>query len=352
MQVPADTAPALKAGGAPSPVPKLKIGLAGLPEGQFKTRTTNGPRASTVSFRESGAGAGTHAGGEMVVAGESRRDAAVPAQGTFPGVGWRQLRAPKKAKNLKARSKETQVLGPHVTKLNAPNAASIVALVDPAEAMPYSMKYAGPGLQPLLVMDVTADMEERHRQEEAFREANAIASRPVSAGTSVGGLTTARPGTGMSARTLNARNAGLSGPESSVAVLNALGDPERKLSEEELKAQLRFKAFLAVKNNKYDNLEMLLDEGVPANAKDENGNTLLIVAAQNGLKRISKLLLRRGASMNETNLRGNTALHYSYAYKFTELGDYLLSKGADDSIVNAEGLTCYEGLDQDAVDAL
>lgn len=52
------------------------------------------------------------------------------------------------------------------------------------------------------------------------------------------------------------------------------------------------------------------------------------------------------------NLRGNTALHYSYAYKFTELGDYLLSKGADDSIVNAEGLTCYEGLDQDAVDAL
>lgn len=133
---------------------------------------------------------------------------------------------------------------------------------------------------------------------------------------------------------------------------------------------------------------MLLDEGVPVNSKDENGNTMLTVAAQNGLKRISKLLLRRGANMDETvraalprvpcayvwrrhtrstdvyrpclarsngcvqNLRGNTALHYAFAYKFQELGDYLLAKGADDGIVNAEGLTCYEGLDQEAVDAI
>ena len=51
-------------------------------------------------------------------------------------------------------------------------------------------------------------------------------------------------------------------------------------------------------------------------------------------------------------MRGNTALHYAYAYKFETLGEYLLSKGADDSITNAEGLTCYEGLDQDAVDAI
>lgn len=129
---------------------------------------------------------------------------------------------------------------------------------------------------------------------------------------------------------------------------------------------------------------MLLDEGVDVNAKDENGNSLLTVAAQNGLKRITKLLLRRGAGMNEVvrqcnvpcrvcvcasplrlpvlttinrcaclqNLRGNTALHYAYAYKFTSLAEYLISKGADDSITNHEGLTCYEGLDADTVDAI
>lgn len=32
------------------------------------------------------------------------------------------------------------------------------------------------------------------------------------------------------------------------------------------------------------------------------------------------------------------------------LGEYLKSKGADDSLLNAEGLTCYEGLTGQAVD--
>ena len=87
-------------------------------------------------------------------------------------------------------------------------------------------------------------------------------------------------------------------------------------------------------------------------AKDENGNTLLLVAAQNGNKRISKLLLRKGAKINAQNLRGNTVLHYTRAYKFSELFEYFLSKGADDSITNGDGLTCYEGLEAAEVDNL
>ena len=34
-------------------------------------------------------------------------------------------------------------------------------------------------------------------------------------------------------------------------------------------------------------------------------------------------------------------------YGFESFGEYLISKGADDSIVNADGLTCYEGLSKD-----
>ena len=40
---------------------------------------------------------------------------------------------------------------------------------------------------------------------------------------------------------------------------------------------------------------------------------------------------------------------YCYSYGFTELGEYFISKGADDSVRNADGLTCYEGLDMDDV---
>ena len=39
-------------------------------------------------------------------------------------------------------------------------------------------------------------------------------------------------------------------------------------------------------------------------------------------------------------------------YNHYELADYLLSKGADDSLLNAEGLTCYEGLHRADVSAL
>ena len=35
-----------------------------------------------------------------------------------------------------------------------------------------------------------------------------------------------------------------------------------------------------------------------------------------------------------------------------DFGEYLISKGADDSIVNFDGLTCYEGLSMEEVDAI
>jgi hypothetical protein len=83
------------------------------------------------------------------------------------------------------------------------------------------------------------------------------------------------------------------------------------------------------------------------NAVDENGNTLLLVAAQNGLLAMSKLLVARGANPNHQNGRGNTALHFALAYNFTELAEWLVAGdggGSDDTIQNEEGLTPYDGL--------
>ncbi|CAB1102998.1 unnamed protein product [Ectocarpus sp. CCAP 1310/34] len=47
-----------------------------------------------------------------------------------------------------------------------------------------------------------------------------------------------------------------------------------------------------------------------------------------------------------------TPLHYAYSYGFESFGEYLISKGADDSILNADGLTCYEGLNHDKLGQL
>jgi ankyrin repeat protein len=41
-------------------------------------------------------------------------------------------------------------------------------------------------------------------------------------------------------------------------------------------------------------IERLLDRGIPINVRDPYGSTLLVIACQNGSKRVAKLVLRRG----------------------------------------------------------
>jgi hypothetical protein len=112
-------------------------------------------------------------------------------------------------------------------------------------------------------------------------------------------------------------------------------------------------ALAAVSAGNFEKLEACVDDDkINVNCIDDHGNTLLILAAQQGNKRMVKFLLRRGANMNLQNFAGNSPLHYAYAYNHEELGQYLESKGADNSLLNASGLTCYEGLRKEDVDAI
>ena len=93
-------------------------------------------------------------------------------------------------------------------------------------------------------------------------------------------------------------------------------------------------------------LEQLLDtDGVSVETRDQHGNSLFILACQQGSKKLAKFLLKRGADMNSQNNGGNTALHYLHEYKHLSLAEYLLRKGANDSIKNVLLRTCYEGLE-------
>lgn len=143
-----------------------------------------------------------------------------------------------------------------------------------------------------------------------------------------------------------ARNGGIASPDTKTNAASlgiALGDEEN--DPEVQLAEWKKKCFTAVRNASMAEVEEYLDYGVNCqDAFDENGNTLLHVAVQQGLKGITKLLLRRMADINAKNHAGNTPLHYAFEYNFDELGEYLISKGADPTIQNAQGLTCYEGL--------
>lgn len=244
-----------------------------------------------------------------------RRDAAVVGTNNFPGVAWRRLKPNKMSVPLRQRARESRTAKMQFGGgMGATNEATIVGLVNPSEVSSHEPPLTHYKAQPLLIETVAADSD---------RVQNAAAA------------------VGMESEV------GLAEASEKVQELN------KQRAEEEKSNEMVRRAFLAVKNNKYGDLDDILFEGaVDVNIRDDAGNTLLVVAAQNGLKRIVKLLLRKGADMNLQNVNGNTALHYAFAYGFKELGDYLVDKGADDSISNADGLTCYEGIDKEAVDAL
>lgn len=103
--------------------------------------------------------------------------------------------------------------------------------------------------------------------------------------------------------------------------------------------------FSQARNGRLKRLEESLNAGFEINKEDEKGNTLLLISAQNRMKRMLELLITRNADINHQNVLGNTALHYALAYD-TEgtIAEYLIEKGADDTIENKVGLTCYDGL--------
>ncbi|CAM9178964.1 unnamed protein product, partial [Ectocarpus fasciculatus] len=115
------------------------------------------------------------------------------------------------------------------------------------------------------------------------------------------------------------------------------------------------KACSLARHGKFVEVEELMNQpdwNVSMEYKDEQGNTLLHIAAQNGNKRMIKLCLRREADINSQNLGGQTPLHYAYAYGYGDVGEYLIRKGADDTVRNKDKLTCYEGLDAGDLAAL
>jgi len=127
-------------------------------------------------------------------------------------------------------------------------------------------------------------------------------------------------------------------------VANALRTlPDQKFDLGLLKAQ-----FVDGFGTQYDDSLAALD--FHTNLADEHGNTLLLKCAQSGQGHLAKLLVQHGAYINHQNARGNTALHFALMYKDTDLAVWLADPdkgGIDDTLLNADGLSAYDGLSAD-----
>jgi len=102
------------------------------------------------------------------------------------------------------------------------------------------------------------------------------------------------------------------------------------------------------RHGRYEDIAKLLEDGVAVDGRDRNGNTILMIAAQNGktkvgvvvhqqhaasrvhaavfspLLQVAKLAIKAKCNVNAQNGQGNTALHFCMAYGFKKMGETLL----------------------------
>ena len=62
--------------------------------------------------------------------------------------------------------------------------------------------------------------------------------------------------------------------------------------------------FSYARHGRIADVERLLDKGIPVDVRDVHGSTLLIIACQNGNKKVAKSVLRRGGDINSRNHKG------------------------------------------------
>lgn len=87
--------------------------------------------------------------------------------------------------------------------------------------------------------------------------------------------------------------------------------------------------FEAAREGRSEIVTSAIDQGVPANLTDANGNSLLMLAAYHGHAALVAALAERGADVNQANDRGQTPLAGAVFKRADDVINVLLERGAD-----------------------
>jgi ankyrin repeat protein len=97
--------------------------------------------------------------------------------------------------------------------------------------------------------------------------------------------------------------------------------------------------FEATRENNLAEVSRLLNVGADVNAKDNDGNTSLIVACIKGHMHVVKELLEHGANIESKDICGWTPLHFACYNSHVAVGNELLSRGANIEAKDHDGDT-------------
>jgi len=249
-----------------------------------------------------------------------------PMKSGDKSTGWRRLPRPDISKDFFAKFK-THTLGPSEGACNTYNSPIFLLPISPVDACQYDPEEFEAHIESIFIPNAKKDMERAI----ATVERNVAREEKLAANVPTDDLLLFGEAKGTT---------------SAEAYLAAQAKEEKNIFVDPAEAAHE-NAILAAKASNVAQMEDALEENISVNIADKYGNSLYILACQQGSKKMVKLLLRRGAHMDQQNLAGNTGLHYCFAYSHKVLADYLISKGANDQILNMDGLTCYEGLGED-----
>jgi hypothetical protein len=222
-------------------------------------------------------------------------------------LGWRKLPRPNIPSKFFQKCQQTKTLGPDLNSLsNQPNHPIFLIPLSPVDACQYEPMTFTVDIESIFIPNARLDMDrvltniERNINREEILSKNIPTNELLLFG-QVGEMTSV---------------------DQFVTNQYKL---DKELNMDPVQEAIE-KAILAAKTSNLSEMEDALEEDISINTTDQYGNTLLILAAQQGSKRMCKYLLRRGANMNAQSLTGQTALHYCYAYSHDDLGDYLKSR--------------------------
>ena len=93
------------------------------------------------------------------------------------------------------------------------------------------------------------------------------------------------------------------------------------------------------RSGRAEKVEDAVTKGADVNAKDNEGRTVLMQAAQNGHTRTAEVLLKHGANVNAKDNNGKTALMRAVFSGRTRTAEILLKHGADVNAKDNDGWT-------------
>jgi hypothetical protein len=112
--------------------------------------------------------------------------------------------------------------------------------------------------------------------------------------------------------------------------LSAAGIAEEEEEDDDDDQEFITSLFSKVRHNRIEIVQDILAKGSQRTSRlrDDNGNSLLHVCAQNNLRKMASLVLSFGCEINAVNFKACSALDYAERYSFSKLADWLRSKGA------------------------